>query len=100
MKAFPNVKTPKLLNPVGEVDFLDVGLAPRLNDLDGKVIGFLDNDKWNADELLAKIEDLLKAKFRLAGTVRTRKLRAASTSTSEDMEKLAQCDAVVAGIGL
>ncbi|MBI2908943.1 MAG: hypothetical protein HYX92_14970 [Chloroflexi bacterium] len=88
----------KLLNPVGEVEYVDMGLAPRLGDLNGKVIGFLDNSKRNADALIARTEALLHERFKLGPVFRTRKLRA--SGRAQDMEELAKCDAVVAGIGL
>ncbi|MFH1485277.1 MAG: hypothetical protein ABIH46_04330 [Chloroflexota bacterium] len=87
-----------LLNPIGEVEFVDMGLALRVNDLKGKTIGFLDNSKWNAQPLLARTEELIRAKYEIKGVFHTRKLRA--SGSSQDMDELAKCDAVVAGIGL
>lgn len=62
-----------LLNPVGEVGPLDLGLAPRLPDLNGKVLGLIDNAKPNADVLMAKVEQLLTERYRFSRIFRTRK---------------------------
>lgn len=88
----------KLLNPVGEVELVDMGLAPRLSDLNGKVIGFLDNSKWNAKPLLYRMEELLRERYNLGVAVHSRKIRA--SGGSPEMDKLEKCDAVISGIGL
>jgi len=51
----------RLVNPVGQCDVRPVGLAPRLDTLAGKTIGFIDNIKPNAGLFLSCIETMLRA---------------------------------------
>jgi len=61
-------ETITVLVPTSAPRVKEVSLAPRVNDLNGKVIGFLWNRKPNADILLRRIQEQLSAKFQLAGT--------------------------------
>jgi hypothetical protein len=56
-------RTVALVNPEGECRVEQKSLAPRLRDLNGKSIGFIDNHKTNADLFLAAIRDMLVAEF-------------------------------------
>ncbi|MBI2907422.1 MAG: hypothetical protein HYX92_07205 [Chloroflexi bacterium] len=61
------------LSPIGEVDPLDVGLAPRLDTLEGKVLGILDDDMPNSAIILNTVAHRLQERFKLAGLeMRTR----------------------------
>ena len=93
-------KAEGLLNPIGEVDPVDLGLAPRPSDLNNKVIGFLDNSMTGAAELLERTEQLLSERYKFAGVFKTKKPKASLPLPDGEMEKLARCDVVVAGIGL
>ena len=42
----------RVLDPVGELAFVPLQAAPRLDTLDGKVIGLYGNQKLNAEKLL------------------------------------------------
>jgi hypothetical protein len=44
--------TGELLNPVGEIDPLQIPLASRFPDVSGKVLGLLDNMKVNCEFFL------------------------------------------------
>ncbi len=49
----------EVLNPVQEAVVETIGIAPRLGDLSGKVVGLYSNKKLNADRLLAMIAEEL-----------------------------------------
>ena len=51
----------RLVNPVGVCEARQTGLAPRLDTLDGKSIGFIDNIKPNAGLFLSYIEEMIRA---------------------------------------
>jgi hypothetical protein len=75
-------------------------LAPRLADLHGKVGGFLDNRKQNADLLLQRIAERLTAEYGLAGAVHQAKFiysRVADPAIIDELSR--RCDFVVVGIG-
>ncbi|MFH1484806.1 MAG: hypothetical protein ABIH46_01940 [Chloroflexota bacterium] len=93
-------KTEELLNPIGEFEPEDVGLAPRPSDLNNKVIGLLDNSMMGAEELLARTEQLLSERYKFARVFKTKKPKASMSLPEAEMDKLVACDVVVAGIGL
>lgn len=73
---------------------------PRLPDLNGKVVGFLDNGKPNNDMLQVRFEELLKQSYGIAGVVRRRKISAQQGAPEEYLEELAaQADFIVTGLG-
>ncbi len=54
-----------LLIPEGRPQLVSIPLAPRLSDLAGKVIGFLQNGKPNADILLTRLAHLMRHEYGL-----------------------------------
>jgi hypothetical protein len=73
-------------------------MASRPDDLGGRVIGFLDNTKQNADTFLGRTEELLHQRFRPSEIVRWRKEHSALPASFMD-EMARQCDAVINGVG-
>ena len=61
-------KTITVLVPTSRPGVKGIPLAPRVNDLNGKVLGFFWNRKPNADILLLRIKDQLSKRFQLTGT--------------------------------
>ncbi len=57
-----------VLVPTAQPGGKEIPIAPRVNDLNGKVVGLLWNGKPNGDILLLGIKELLAQKFHLAGT--------------------------------
>jgi len=53
------------LNPIGELESEPVyqGINPRLDTLDGRMIGLFDNAKRSAPFVLGKVEKLLQERF-------------------------------------
>lgn len=51
----------RLVNPVGVCEVRHTGLAPRLDTLNGKSIGFIDNIKPNAGLFLSYVEAMIRA---------------------------------------
>lgn len=73
-------------------------LAPRMETLDGKLIGLLDNTKDLVDVLLNEVKVLLQKDFPGA---RFRYFRKESVSGAPPglMEQVAQCNAVITAVG-
>lgn len=90
-----------LLNPVGEIDPLEIPLAPRLPDLSGKVVGLLDNMKVNCELFLDRVEELLREKYKIGEVLRRKKFAGAGKEAPpEVLQKLAsRCDAVIHAFG-
>ena len=93
--------TLKILDPtVRAEEALDVAVAKRVGDLDGKVLGLLHNGKVNADRLLDLVREQLGARYRLRDVVMIRKDSASRVADASDLDRLArECDAVVTAIG-
>ena len=85
-------------DPTADEGKLQDALAPRLASLDGKVIGLLDNTKDLADVLLDEAKALLQRDFPNA---QFRYFRKQSVSGAADdlLEQVAECDAVITGVG-
>jgi len=71
-------------------------LAPRLASLGGKTIGLIDNRKRHSDVFLARLQELMKERYGVAGFKYYTK-DGASVATPEDVMAglVAKCDAVI-----
>ncbi len=89
-----------LLEPVAEEETEVHPLALRVSEINGKRIGFLDNSKERADEILEVIEDLLTERFEFTEVVRRRKRYYTKSAPPELIEELAErCELVVTAVG-
>ncbi|MBI2907908.1 MAG: hypothetical protein HYX92_09655 [Chloroflexi bacterium] len=88
-------QTDVLLNPIGEVDAVALNLASRLDTLEGKIGCFIDNNKINSDVYLERVEEVLSAKYGLAGAVRYKKPDTARPTPPEVLDDLAKKAAFV-----
>lgn len=87
-------------NPTGRVPKVEFRISPRIGDLNGKILGFLDNGKSNFDIFAARLEELLRRDFNLAEVVYVHKGHLGGTSVLavDRMEEFAaKCDAVING---
>jgi hypothetical protein len=89
-----------LLNPTDQEVLQRRTLAPRLVEVRGKVGGFLDNRKHNANILLDHIATRLSAEYGMAEAVHRAKFIYSRVGEPAIIEELAErCDFVVAAIG-
>ena len=74
--------------------------APRPTSLQGKKVGLVENTKFNSDKLLLKIGKILQEDYGVQGVMLRRK-RSSGVPAHEEIIRdiLAECDAVVAGVG-
>jgi len=87
------MSTVRLINPVGQCSTAQTPLAPRLDALAGKTIGFISNIKPNADRFLALVEEMLRAEGGELRTVSVRKDFTSSMLIAHELE--GRVDAVV-----
>ena len=87
------------LEPVAVEDKPAVTLASRLSELKGKRLGFVDNSKLNADVFLARVLADLQSRYGAVVGPTIRKFAPKDHLTDADIERLAQCDAVVQCFG-
>lgn len=93
----------EVLNPTAKAVSVEMEIAPRIDDLNGKVIGFLENGKPNADIFLSRVRELLCQNFKSVEIVYTKKSGESTGGSfpfpADQMEKLAaKCDVVVNGV--
>ena len=89
-----------LLDPTVEALPDNTNMAPRLLDLNGKVLGLLANGKRNSDALLDAVVSLLQDTYEVKEVVRLNKRdvsRPAPQSIVDEM--VGKCDAVITAIG-
>ncbi|MBI2909570.1 MAG: hypothetical protein HYX92_18160 [Chloroflexi bacterium] len=87
-----------VLDPVGEVEAEELGLAPRPASLKAKVVGLLSSSNRVMDMLGDRFEELIREKY---GAVEFVRHRERGAPTPELMDKLArECDVVIGGIGV
>jgi hypothetical protein len=78
--------TIKLVNPVGSRAAARVALARRLETLDGKSIGFIDNIKPNANLFVQYIEEMMRADYTGIKTHTVRKNFTSSKPIAHELE--------------
>lgn len=88
-----------LLNPTSQGDATEKFLAPRLRNLDGKVMGLLDITKNGSDIFLNRVEELIRERFEITEVVRVKKPTFSRPAPTELLVELAeQVDFVVEGL--
>mgnify|MGYP000849224886 FL=1 len=88
-----------LLDPTSPPRELSNPLANGLNDIKGKTLGFLWNNKPNGDKLFRKLEFLIKERYDLNQVIYKQKPTASIPAKSEIIEELAaKCDMVIVGL--
>jgi hypothetical protein len=85
-------------DPVADVDGQKLSIAPRLDTLNGKVIGLLDNTKLYADVILNEAKELLLSDFPRA-QFRVLRKESVSGANPETIRHLALCHAVITALG-
>jgi hypothetical protein len=85
-------------DPVADVDDRRHSIAPRLDSLNGKLIGLLDNTKHFADVLLNDVKELLLKDFPEA-RFRVFRKESVSGANAQTIRDLALCHAVVTALG-
>ena len=75
--------------------------APRIDTLEGKRIGFLTNDQWQAFRMLPRLQELIAADFPRANILPLDAFpqgnAAIPKETTAELVKLADVDAVIIG---
>ena len=96
-------KVIEVLNPTARAVTVEQEIAPRVDDLNGKVIGLLNNGKPNFTIFLSRVEELLSQRFKFAEVVHVDKAIAgsgvAAPLPADEMEKFAaKVEVVVNGM--
>ena len=84
----------RVLDPVGDLKLFDIDPAPRLERLDGAVIGLYSNGKLNADELLDLVQAELADRHEIKEFVRGR-YNAGRVYKRDQWQDIERCDAII-----
>ena len=84
----------KGLDPVTEADVEDSAGAPRLDTLNGKVIGLYSNQKLNADRLLDILSGVLDERFDVKEFVHGT-YNGSRVMRSDEWKDVERCDAII-----
>ena len=95
------IKTIAVLDPTANPKVIkEIPIAPRVHDLNNKVIGYLWNSKPNADILLLRIQENLSRRFLCTGNNLLSKPIASTPSDAAITEELTlTSDIVINAIG-
>ena len=91
-----------ILSPEGKarVSGDRVAQAQTLLDLNGKVLGVLDNGKPKGDLLAARFEELLRERYDISRVIRRTKISAQQSAPKEHLADLAaEADFIINGLG-
>jgi hypothetical protein len=87
-------ETIEILNPTGVRAFKQIRLAPRTHEnLHGRRIGLLDNNKPNADKFLDHVGALLKKRYDGVELISKRKMTRIEADCLKELA--ARCDVVI-----
>jgi hypothetical protein len=89
----------RVLDPTFDDAALTSTRPERLQTLQGRTIGLLDNGKIRVYELLNYIEDLLRTQYGVRNVIRLKKPDASRPAPSEVIADMKQCDAVISAVG-
>jgi hypothetical protein len=77
-----------------------MSMAPRLGSLSGVRVGFVDNAKHMAQQMLNAVQDILKTEYGVGSFDYFRKKNASIPIPPDVVAKMAtHCDAIVHGVG-
>jgi len=90
----------EILDPTTEAATQTIAFAARPSALTGKRVALIENTKFNSDQLLRRIGDILKTEYGVADWKMYRKHNASVPAHAEIIEEVKQsADVMVAGIG-
>lgn len=89
----------ELLSPVAEQSRSGLTLAPRMLDLRGKTIGFVDNGWWCLDVLYRDFDMQLREVYGVTRTIRKHKATSHATSPANFEELAKECHGIICGLG-
>ncbi len=91
--------TIRVFDPTAEDAATTTAGTRRLESLEGRTIGLLDNGKFHVRELLDHIEAMLRAQYGVAQVLRFRKPDASRPAPPAVMADLQRCEAIISAVG-
>ena len=92
-------RTIQILDPRAEDVPEELGLSPVLPNLQGKIVGLLENRKYHADAFLQELQNVLVDDYGAKKVVYATKFTYSAACAQETLDTLTEeCDAVIHGI--
>jgi hypothetical protein len=88
-----------VLDPTPGAPALAAHMAPGLDSLAGRVVGLLDNGKFNVMRFFDHVEEILRVEHGVREVVRRRKPNQNAPVRPEMLADLTACDAVLSAVG-
>ena len=89
----------EILDPTAEDIPEELGLSDALPDLNGKVVGLLENRKYHADAFLGELKDVLLNEYGAERVVYATKFTYSAPCADETIQSLSdECDVVIHAI--
>ena len=94
-------KTIEILVPTAEPKVKKILINPRVHDMNGKVVGFLWDEKPNGDFLLKNIREQISQRYMLAGSewAQANGVHIAAENAPEVKQIAASADMVIIAVG-
>ncbi len=89
----------RVLDPTAEVESLLSNQVSRLESLQGRTIGLLDNGKIRVHELLNEMEEILVSQHGVDKVMRFKKPDASRPAPDDVVAEMKQCDAIISAVG-
>ena len=89
----------ELLDPTTGASAQSIAWAPRPADLTGTRVALIENTKYNSDQLLHRIGEILKTEYGVSDTKMFRKKNASVPAHQEIIDEVKRYDVMVAGVG-
>ncbi|MDD9890407.1 MAG: hypothetical protein OXU66_00285 [Gammaproteobacteria bacterium] len=88
-----------VLNPTTESPARDFELAPRIQSLAGKTVGFISNGKEGTKGFFTHLENLLLSKYQVAEVIWETKSNYSAPAETEIIERAQAWDLAITGLG-
>jgi len=89
----------RVLDPTVDGTDAAASAAPRLESLEGRKVGLLDNRKYNVHELLNHVEEILRSQYGVKNIVRLQKPDASRPAPPEVVDEMKKCEALISAVG-
>ncbi len=91
--------TIRVLDPTSESKVVEPELAPRLDSLAGKTVGFISNGKEGTDGFFRHLERLLKERLQVANVVWKTKSNYSAPAEQDIIDTAREWDIAITGLG-
>jgi hypothetical protein len=89
----------RVLDPRLEAEGDGMTLAPPVKDLDGAVVGLLDNAKIGTERFYDHVERILRSRHGVREFIRRRKPDSSRPAPAETLGELSGADAILSAVG-